>query len=124
MFDESRVAGRYHTPINFGPDPKPILTGATIHSLYITKGTLALYKVHVRVYGDKSDEDLLQTSTHTGTVKKWVNLLNEMLDAFKNVGHHVTMDSAYMVNIMAQIERYKCLLNMIGTAQANWTGQQ
>ena len=45
-----------------------------------------------------------------------------MLDAFKNAGHHVTMDLAYMGNIMAQIRRYKWLINMIGTAQANLTG--
>ena len=46
-FDESRVAGWYHSPITQGPDQKPIRTGATIHSLAITLGDLALYKVHV-----------------------------------------------------------------------------
>ena len=64
----------------------------------------------------------MQTSTHTGTVQKWVNILDEMLDAFKNAGHHVMMDLAYMGDIMAQIGRYECLINMIGTAQANSTG--
>ena len=32
-FDDSRVAGWYHSPITCGPEPKPICTGATIHSL-------------------------------------------------------------------------------------------
>jgi hypothetical protein len=38
-FDESRVAGWYHSPITQGPDPKPIRTGATIHSLAIRTAT-------------------------------------------------------------------------------------
>jgi hypothetical protein len=41
-FDKSRVAGWYHSPITQGPDLKPIRTGATIHSLAITHGDLAL----------------------------------------------------------------------------------
>ena len=45
-----------------------------------------------------------------------------MLNAFKNVGHHVMMDLAYMGDIMAQIGRYEWLIIMIGTAQENWTG--
>ncbi len=45
--NKSCVAGWYHSPITQGPDPKPIWTGATIHSLAITHGDLALYKVHV-----------------------------------------------------------------------------
>ena len=81
-FGESRLAGWYHSPITCGPEPKPIRTGETIHAIYVTKGTLASYKVHVHVYGGKSDKDLLQTSTHTGTVQKWVNLLEEILNAF------------------------------------------
>ncbi len=40
-FDESHVAGWYHIPITQGPDPKPIRTGATIHSLAITQGNHA-----------------------------------------------------------------------------------
>ena len=101
-FDESRVDGWYHSPITCGTETNSIRTGAMIHSLCVTKGPLASYKVHVLVYGGKSDEDLSQTSTHTGTVQKWVNLLDEMLDAFKNAGQHVTMHLAYMGNIMSQ----------------------
>ena len=98
-FDESRVAGWYHSPITQGPDPKPIRTGATIHSLCITHGDLASYKVHVRVFGGKTDGDLGKTNNNTITIQKWVNLLLLMLDAFKNNGHCVTMDSAYMGDI-------------------------
>jgi hypothetical protein len=37
--DESRVAGWYHSCITIGPEPKPIRTGATIHSLCVTHGS-------------------------------------------------------------------------------------
>jgi len=38
--DESRVAGWYYSPMTVGPEPKPIQTGATIHSLCVTHGPL------------------------------------------------------------------------------------
>ena len=120
-FDESRVAGWYHSPIMQGPDPEPIWTGATIHSLCITLGDLASYKVHIRVFGGKKDGDLGKTNDNTVTIQKWVNLLSLMLDAFKNKGHCVTMDSAYMGDIMAMIGRDVWRINMVGTAQANRT---
>jgi hypothetical protein len=121
-FDESRVAGWYHSPITQGPDPKHIHTGVTIHSLAITHGDLALYKVHIRVFGGASDEDLDKTNKNTVTTQKWVNLLSLMLDSFKSAGHCVTMDSAYMGDIMAMIGRNVWHINMVGTAQANRTG--
>ena len=43
--DESRVAGWYHSGITIGPEPKPIRTGATIHSVCVTFGELKSYKV-------------------------------------------------------------------------------
>ena len=43
--DKSRVAGWYHSALTIGPEPKPIRTGATIHSVCVTKGPLASYKV-------------------------------------------------------------------------------
>ena len=120
--DESRVAGWYRSGITIGPEPKPIRTGATLHSLCVTKGPLATYKLHVRVYGGKSDEDLDQTHHNTASTQKWVNLYSEMLDAFKGEGHGCTMDSAYMGDIMAQIGRHVWKFNFIGTAQNNRTG--
>ncbi len=121
-FDESCVAGWYHSPITQGPDPKPIHTGATIHSLAITHGDLALYKVHVRVFGGATDEDLAKQNENTVTTQKWVNLLSLMLNDFKNNGHCVTMDSAYMGDIMVMIGHDMWCINMVGTVQANHTG--
>jgi hypothetical protein len=40
-FDKNCVAGCYHSPITQGPDPKPICTGATIHSLATRHSNLA-----------------------------------------------------------------------------------
>ena len=50
-FDESRIAGWYKSAITIGPDPKPIRTGATVHSMCVTFGPLAGFKLHVRAYG-------------------------------------------------------------------------
>ena len=44
-----------------------------------------------------------------------------MLNNFKNSGHCVTMDSAYMGNIMTMIGRNVWRINMVGTAQGNNT---
>ncbi len=78
-FDESRVAGWYHSPITQGPDPKPIHTGTTIHSLAIMHGDLTLYKVHVCMFGRATDKDLAKQNENTVTTQKWVNLL--LIDA-------------------------------------------
>jgi hypothetical protein len=45
--DESRAAGWYHSPMTLGPEPKPIQTGATLHSLCVSYGDLATYKLFV-----------------------------------------------------------------------------
>ena len=120
--DESRVAGWYHSPLMVGPEPKPICTGATFHSLCVTKGRLATYKLWVRAYGGKSDEDLDGANKHTETTQKWVNLYDIMLEPFKGAGRKVTMDSAYMGDIMALIGRKEWLINMVGTTNENRTG--
>ena len=122
--DESRVAGWYHSPMTVGPEPKPIRTGATFHSLCMTKGRLRTYKLWVRAYGGKSDEDLDGANQHTETMQKWVNLYDIMLDPFKGVGRNVTMDSAYMGDIMALIGRHEWLMNMVGTTNENRTGAE
>ena len=117
--DESRVAGWYKSAMTIGPEPKPIRTGATIHSLCVTHGPLRAYKHFVRVYGGKSDGDLETKHQNTATLQKWVNLYNIMLHSFKGAGRCVTMDSAYMGDIMALIGRHEWKTNMIGTAQEN-----
>ena len=88
-----------------GPEPKPIRTVAMLHSLCVTFGLLRTYKLHVRTYGGKYDDDLGHTTVHTGTIQKWVNLLDEMLGDFKGKGHYVTMDLAYVEDISAQVGR-------------------
>jgi hypothetical protein len=76
----------------------------------------------VRVYGGKSDEDLDGANQHTESTQKWVNLYSIMLDQFKGAGRKVTMDSAYMGDIMALIGRHEWLTNMVGTTNENRTG--
>jgi hypothetical protein len=48
--DESRVAGWYHSVMTIGPEPKPIRTGATLHTVCVTHGPLSTYKLFARVY--------------------------------------------------------------------------
>ena len=105
-----------------GMEPKPIHTGATIHTLYVTKGPLVTYKLHCRVYGGKSDEGLNFCHDNTATTQKWVNLYSEILDDFKDMCMACTMDSAYMGDIMAQIGREVWGFNFVGTSQTNRTG--
>ena len=116
------MAGWYHSPMTIGPEPKPIRTGATLHSLCITFGILASYKLHVRAYGGASDEDLGNRCIHTGTVQKFINLLDLFLDEYKNTGRCVTMDSAYMGDLLGQVARFVWKMNALGTCQGNRTG--
>ena len=90
--------------------------------LCVTKGRFATYKLWVRVYGGKSDEDLDGANQHTESTQKWVNLYSIMLDPFKGAGRKVTMDLAYMGDIMALIGWHKWLMNMVGTTNENRTG--
>jgi len=123
-FDESRVAGWYNSAMTIGPEPKPIRMGATIHSLCVSKGDLAGYKLHARTYGGVSDESLCVKRNDTVTTQKFVTLLETFLYAFKRKRHcHcVTMDSAYMGDTMGQIGREEWKINMVGMAQTNRTG--
>ncbi len=84
-------------------------------------GNLALYKVNVCVFGGATDEDSAKQNKNTVTTQKLVNLLSLMLNDFKNNGHCVTMDSAYMGDIMAMIGRNVWRINMVGTVHANRT---
>eukprot|EP00956_Cyclotella_meneghiniana_P001713 scaffold1870_cov73-Cyclotella_meneghiniana.AAC.4 len=121
--DESRVAGWYKSGITIGPEPKPIRTGATIHSICVTHGDLATFKLQCRVYGGKHDEDLNVTHpSNTASTQKWVNLYNEMLHDFKDKGMCVTLDSAYSGDILFQIARDVWSINMVGTCQSDRSG--
>ncbi|KAL7527968.1 hypothetical protein ACHAXR_007787 [Thalassiosira sp. AJA248-18] len=121
--DESRVAGWYKSGITIGPEPKPIRTGATIHSICVTHGNLRTYKLHCWVYGGKHDEGLNHVHHNTAITQKWVNLYDEMLEEFKGMGMCM-MDSAYMgdVMVMGQIGREVWEMNFVGTCQADRTG--
>ncbi len=55
-------------------------------------------------------------------IQKWVNLLLVILNAFKNNGHCVTMDSTYMGDIMVMTGRDVWRINMVSTLQVNRTG--
>ena len=96
MMDESRTPGWYNGPITQGPEPKPIRTGATMHTVCVTDGPLATYKLHAWKFGGKTDEDLQSRHINVATTQKWVNLMSLLLDDFKGKGHCVTMDSAYI----------------------------
>ena len=57
-FDKSRVDGWYKSSITIGPEPKPIRTGATLHSVYVTFEPLSTYKLHVCGCGGREDEEV------------------------------------------------------------------
>ena len=108
--------------MTIGPEPKPIQTGATLHSLCVTYGPLATYKLVVRAYGGKSDGDLYHINNNCAMTQKWVNLYDIMLEPFKGDGCCITMDSAYMGDIMALVGRNEWVMNMVGTAVNNRVG--
>jgi hypothetical protein len=56
--DESRVADWYHSVVTIGPEPKPIRTSATLHTVCVTNGPLHTYKLFARTYGGKGNEDI------------------------------------------------------------------
>ena len=116
--DESCVAGWYKSMMTCGPEPKPkpIRTGATLHTLCITNGPLSTFKLHARVYGGAKDDNLNGIHSNTSNLQKWVNLYDLILQPFKGKGRCVTMDSVYMSEIMAQIGRFEWKMNMVGTA--------
>jgi hypothetical protein len=119
---ESRVAVWYHSGITIGPEPKPIRTGAIIHSICVTFGDLSTFKLHCRVYEGKHDESLNHVHENTANTQKWVNLYDEMIDEFKGIGMCMTMDSAYMGDIMGQIGQEEWAMNFVGTCQSDRTG--
>jgi hypothetical protein len=94
MMDKSQTLGWYHGPITQGPEPKPVCTGATMHTVCVTDGPLATYKMHARMFGGKTDGDLQSHHINTIMTQKWVNLMSVLLDDFKGKGHCITMDSA------------------------------
>ena len=119
---ESHTPGWYHGPLTQGPEPKPVCTGATMHTICMTDGPLATNKLHARTFGGKTDNNLQSRHINVVMMHTWVNFVSPLLDNFKGKGHCVTMDSAYMGDIMAQIGQEEWKMNMVGTAQSNQTG--
>jgi hypothetical protein len=113
--DESRVAGWYHSVMTIGPEPKPIRTGATLHTVCITDGPLSTYKLFARVYGGKYDKDNDRHNKNTVTKLKMVSLYDFMLDPFKHNEQCVVMDSAYMSDAMCQVDK---ILESLGAGKA------
>jgi hypothetical protein len=66
--DESHTPGWYNGPITQGPEPKPIRTGATMHTVCVTDGLLATYKLHAQTFGGKTDEDLQSRHINVATM--------------------------------------------------------
>lgn len=120
--DESRCPGWYHSDMTMEPEPKPVCTGCTLHTLCVVGGPLAGFKIFVQAYGGQTDEDLTKPTEHCASMQKWINLYDAMLDPFKGKGHWVTCDSAYMGEILADISRNEWKTNMLGTLQANQNG--
>jgi hypothetical protein len=75
-----------------------------------------------RAYGGKGDKDINVHNPHTVTKLKMVSLYDFMLDPFKNKGHCVVMDSAYMSDAMCQVGREEWKINMVGTCQTDRCG--
>ena len=102
-FDKSCVLGWYHSPIMLGPDPKLICAGAAIHLLVVMQGDLVSYKVHLCVFGGAMEGDFGKSNDSIITTQKWTNQLLLILDNSTYKGNCITMDSAYIGDIMAMI---------------------
>ena len=89
IFDESRVAGWYKSSITIGRNPKAICTGATLHLMCATFGPLSTYKLHIRAYGRREDEEMnRKTKNIKGNSKqKFIDLLEIFFADFMGRGH-------------------------------------
>ncbi len=117
--NKSRIAGWYKSEITCGPESKPIWTGATLHSMAVSFGPLARYKLHARTFGGKNDGNLRMVHEKCASIQKWINLMLLMLKDYKGQGRYVTMDLAYMGDIMVQAGREVLGMNMVRTVQCN-----
>jgi hypothetical protein len=83
--DESRIAGWYKSEITCGPEPKPILTGATL-PMAVSFGPLTGYKLHACTFSGKNDGDLGMVHKNCALIQKWINLMLLMLKDYKGQG--------------------------------------
>ena len=96
--DKSQVAGWYPGGLTKEPEPKPIRTGVTLHSMCVIKG----YMLHVRTYGGKNDKDIKKNS--------WGSL---------SIYKYLTLDSVYTGELLAQVVDKAWKMNVIVTTQWN-----
>jgi hypothetical protein len=68
--DKSRITGWYKFSMMIRPEPKPICTGATLHSLAVSLRILAGYKLHVRMFCGKSNGDLGMRHENCSLIQK------------------------------------------------------
>ena len=73
MIDKIQTPGWDHGPITQGLEPEPICTGMMMHTICITDGPLATYKLHCRIFGGKTDKDFQSHHVNTVMTQKWVN---------------------------------------------------
>ena len=117
---KSCIVGWYKRKITCGLEPKPIQTGATLHSLTIADGPLAGYTLHAHTFGGKNGGNLGMLHDNCNTIQQWwINLMSIMIDEYTENGQYTTMDSAYMGDIMAQIGSEIWGMNMVGMVQMN-----
>lgn len=82
--DESRVPGWYHSAITTGPEPKPVRTGGTAHTVCVTEGLFRGYALVWRTYGGRSDVGLSDVDG------KWLALvLDQLFMPYRDLGHAV-----------------------------------
>ena len=68
---------RYCFTCTIGPDPKPICTGTTLHSIAVTHGKLQFYKLYAHTYdGGISNCNLKGWYEHTEIEQQLVNLFD------------------------------------------------
>ncbi len=83
----------------------------------VSFGPLAGYKLHARMFGRKNNGNLGMVHKNCASIQKWINLMSLMLKDYKGQGRYVTMDLAYMGDIMAQVGQEVWGMNMVGTVQ-------
>jgi hypothetical protein len=88
----------------------------------VSFGPLTGYKLHARMFGGGNDSNLGMVLMNYVSIQKLINLMLLILKDYKGQGHYVTMDVAYMGNIMAQVGQEVWGMNMVGTVQCNQLG--
>ena len=79
------------------------------------------------MYGGQNNNDLNQQHPNTAGILKFVSLYSIMVESFTGQGHCLVMDSAYMGNIMALIDKgngAEAKYDLAGESHAHGCGHQ